>query len=209
MLFQEEKNQAKWPKWDTTRDLSSRSTKRCIKLLDDETKASIGQMEKILPKLSKNIVCGNAVIDSKIWEKIPQETLDVSEIEKINVFDWEDKFGNILFDVIIGNPPYMQTKDMNKYRNTELKFFKKYYKTSKGQFDLYFIFIEKCYGLLSKDGQMGFIIPNKFIKNTAGGKLREFLSINNSIRKIIDFGSHQIWKKVITYNCILFLENRK
>ena len=74
---------------------------------------------------------------------------------------------------------------------------------------MYYIFIEKCYGLLSKGGQMGFIVPHKFMKISAGEKLRGFLSANDYIRKIIDFVTLQIWKNKITYSCILFLENKK
>ena len=181
----------------------------CIKLLEDETKTTIKQMEKILPRLSQNILWGNSVVDTNLWKFISKKSLKQFQIKKINIFDWEQKFDESSFDIIIGNPPYMKTEDMKKYIRHQWEFFKKYYSTAYKQYDLYYIFIEKCYGLLSKGGQMGFIVPHKFMKISAGEKLRGFLSANNSIRKIIDFGTLQIWKNKITYSCILFLENKK
>ncbi len=180
----------------------------CVKLLEDETKTTIKQMEKILPKLSQNILWGNSVVDSDIWQVIPKDTLKQFQLKKINVFDWKEKFDGISFNVIIGNPPYMKTEDMKEYIHPQWEFFKEYYSTSYKQFDLYYIFIQKCFGLLSKKGQMGFIVPHKFMKISSGEKLREFLSVNNSIRKIIDFGTQQIFKNKTTYSCLLFLENK-
>lgn len=180
-----------------------------VKLLENETKTTINQMKKILPKLSQNILCGNSVVDSNIWKLIPNKSLRQFEVNKINVFDWNQKFGKTPFDIIIGNPPYMKTEDIKKYIKHQWKFFKKYYLTSHMQFDMYYIFIEKCYGLLSKNGQMGFIVPHKFMKIPAGEKLREFLSSNKSIRKIIDFGTQQIFKNKTIYSCIIILEKIK
>ncbi|MCH7646987.1 MAG: Eco57I restriction-modification methylase domain-containing protein [Thaumarchaeota archaeon] len=56
---------------------------------------------------------------------------------------------------------------------------------------------------------MGFIVPNKFFKIKAGKKLRELLHTNNCVRKIVDFGTQQLFKNRITYTCLLFLERTK
>ncbi|MCH7646988.1 MAG: hypothetical protein IIA83_00055 [Thaumarchaeota archaeon] len=124
----------------------------CIKLLEDETKITLESMKNILPKLSKNILCGNSVVDSVIWKSIKKKSLKPKEIEAVNVFDWKKQFTKTTFDIIIGNPSYMMTGDMKKYINPQWTFFKKQYTVSDGQFDEYYVFIQKCYDQLAKKG---------------------------------------------------------
>lgn len=60
-------------------------------------------------------------------------------------FDWAEINGGNCFDVIIGNPPYVNTEGMHTLLpNTEVEIYKKKYKTSHKQFDKYFIFIEQA-----------------------------------------------------------------
>jgi len=180
----------------------------CTKLMENESGSTISTMNKILPKLDENFVCGNTVVDDTIWTIISRSSLTQLEINKTNVLDWKNVFTNISgFDVIVGNPPYMQTKDMKKYINPQWRFFKKKYSVAVvGQFDEYYVFIQKSLELLADNGQLGFIVPHKFMKIKSGKKLRELLSKNNCVRKIIDFGTQQIFEDRTTYTCMLFLK---
>lgn len=53
------------------------------------------------------------------------------------------------YDTIIGNPPYIKTSNGNLYIN----------------------FVEKCYNLLNKNGELIFIVPSDFMKLTSSSKL--------------------------------------
>ena len=62
------------------------------------------------------------------------------------------------FDTIIGNPPYVKTKEGN----------------------LYIDFIKKCFNLLNNNGELIFIVPTDFFKLTSSHKLlSEMISVGN------------------------------
>lgn len=166
-----------------------------LKLLEEENIDSILGELPILPDLTQNIVFGNSLIK-------PQKDTAGKE-EEINPFD----FGNIKFDVIIGNPPYMSTEDMKNITPLELPIYKKQYITAYKQFDKYFVFIERCIQLLKPNGYLGYIVPSKFTKVGAAKKLREHLSNKQLISQIISFGANQIFAGKTTYTCLLIIQN--
>ena len=84
------------------------------------------------------------------------------------------------FDVVIGNPPYVDIKALD----TDLvKGLFKYYKTTENRINLYSIFIEKAYELVKAKGFVSFINPNSILVNLSYKKIRELLI--NEITKII------------------------
>ena len=64
-------------------------------------------MKKLLPDLSKNIVCGNSLIGRDILEG---QLFASDEERKLNPMNFEDAFPEVMkrggFDAIVGNPPY-------------------------------------------------------------------------------------------------------
>lgn len=180
-------------------DKDFNATKACafgllLKLLEGETKETIGKSIPILPALDTNILFGNSLIDS--GDKVKQE-----DICSINPFDLPD----YQFDVIVGNPPYMATEYMNQLTSKEFDIYKKKYKSAFKQFDKYFLFVERSMQVLKEGGYLGYIVPSKFIKVGAGKNLRKLLSDNKYLSKFISFGSHQVFKNKTTYTCLLFL----
>jgi len=163
-----------------------------LKLLEDEQNSTIPI--PALPTLEKSINFGNSLIESS--------DTSAENRREINPFD----FGSTKFDVIIGNPPYMSTEDMNQITPLELPIYRSKYNTSYKQFDKYFLFIERGYMLLKSGGLLGFIAPSKFAKVGAGKKLREMLRNDHSISELISFGSIQIFKDRTTYTCLLILQ---
>jgi hypothetical protein len=180
-------------------DKDYNATKACsfgllLKLLEGETKETIGKTIPILPTLEKNILFGNSLIDS--GDKVKQE-----DIFSINPFD----LFNYRFDVIVGNPPYMATEHMRQLTLKELDIYKKKYNSAFKQFDKYFLFVERAMQILNDGGYLGYILPSKFIKVGAGKNLREILADNKYLSKFITFGSHQVFQNKTTYTCLLFL----
>ncbi|MFA1571899.1 Eco57I restriction-modification methylase domain-containing protein [Vibrio tasmaniensis 1F-187] len=165
-----------------------------LKLLEGETKETIGKNTPILPAIETNILFGNSLIDS--GDKVKQD-----DICSINPFE----LSNYQFDVIVGNPPYMATEHMKQLTYKELDIYKKKYKSAFKQFDKYFLFVERSMQVLKDGGYLGYILPSKFIKVGSGKNLRKLLADNKYLSKFISFGSHQVFKNKTTYTCLLFL----
>lgn len=107
------------------------------------------------------------------------------------------------FDAVVGNPPYVRIQG---FPRLQLDYFSKHYSSARGNFDLYVNFIERGYKLLKKGGLLGQIVPNKFFKTDYGEGLRQLISANSVLDKVVDFGANQVFDAT-TYTCLLFLMN--
>lgn len=122
----------------------------------------------------------------------------------IKPFEWSMINSGSRFDAIIGNPPYVKTEDIHTLE-TEAEFavYKKKYKSAYKQFDKYFLFLEEAFNLLKENGQMCYIVPNKFYKIGAGQELRRIIS--KHVSKLDDFGDMQLFPDKTIYSCIITL----
>jgi type II restriction enzyme, methylase len=118
---------------------------------------------KTLASLENNIKCGNSLIDD-------------AEIAGELAFDWEKEFPQVFenggFDIVVGNPPYVDIKSLNP---VEVKYYFKRFLTTENRVNLYSIFIEKGIEILSKNGILSFINPNSMLVNDSYTKLRDLI----------------------------------
>jgi len=183
-----------------------------LKLLErgfDKGQALLFLKGHILPDLTTNIKCGNSLID--------RDTLlfnDMFGDKDIKPFDWKDVkngFGEIFkinggFDCVIGNPPYIRIQEMQKWAPKTVEIYKDNYKSgSRGNFDIYVLFIEKGLSLLNNDGIFGMILPNKFFMSDYGENTRTLIGKN--VFHIVNFGDGQVFKNATTYTTLLFLKH--
>ena len=77
-----------------------------LKVLEEETKDTVTDINPILPALDLNIIFGNSLID---YDMLIEE--DSTNLE-LKPFSWKLIDSNLKFDLIIGNPPYVKTSDM-------------------------------------------------------------------------------------------------
>lgn len=190
-----------------------------LKLLEGETEESTGRLFKysqikLLPDLSNNIKCGNSLIGPDYFEGRISGTIDEDELRKINPFDWQKEFPEIFaqggFDAVIGNPPYVRVQTLQQSASESIEYFKKGYLAAlKGNIDLYLIFLEKGYNLLSGQGKLGFILPHKFFTAQMGETIRKYLAERRAVKEIINFGTNQIFENATTYTCLLFLSKKR
>jgi len=178
-----------------------------MKLLEDETSPSVFNTNPILPNIDKNILAGNSLIDFDMMSKAKAEIEDFSNIFP---FDWTIINDGNKFDLIIGNPPYVNTEDMNNLLpKKELKIYKSAYSTSYRQFDKYFTFLERAIDMTKSVGSVCYIVPNKFSKIKSGEKLRKLIADNKYMSEFIDFGSLQLFRNKLIYSSIILLKKDK
>lgn len=110
------------------------------------------------------------------------------------------------FDLILGNPPYVCSRNMDE-KTKELM--QKWSTCKTGHPDLYIPFFQIGYELLTPNGILGFITVNTFMHSVNGRAIREYFSENKVLLKIIDFKDEQIFKSRMTYTCICILEKKQ
>ncbi|RNI39883.1 class I SAM-dependent DNA methyltransferase [Hanamia caeni] len=103
------------------------------------------------------------------------------------------------FDMVIGNPPYV---DIKKLPPLEVRYYFKEFKTCQNRINLYSIFIEKGYGLINTNGTLVFINPNSILINESYKKIRAL--IFDSVSLIIKLPD-AIFEKAIVETIILLL----
>jgi hypothetical protein len=186
-----------------------------LKVLEGETAQSVQRElihERVLPDLGDNIKCGNSLIASDFYAQPGLPEMDTDAHLRINVFDWDGKdgFPEIMkrggFDAVIGNPPYVRIQTLPSH---EVAYLTAHFPAaSTGNCDLYISFVEQAHRLLARDGQFGFIIPNKFLRTDYGVGIRRLLSENHAVARLIDLGASQVFKAT-TYTCILVAQKAK
>ena len=96
--------------------------------------------------------------------------------EDDKAFDWQKEFPHVFekggFDVVIGNPPYVDIKQLD---NEIVKYIFENFSTAENRINLYSIFIERGYNLLKDNGLLSFINPNSMLMNSSYQKLRKLL----------------------------------
>ncbi|MCX6866714.1 MAG: Eco57I restriction-modification methylase domain-containing protein, partial [Verrucomicrobia bacterium] len=182
-----------------------------LKVLEGETAQSV-QLElihqRVLPDLGDNIKCGNSLIGSDFYAQPGLPAMDADAHLRVNVFDWDGKdgFPEIMkaggFDAVIGNPPYVRIQTLPANEVAYLT--STYPSAATGNCDLYVSFVERAYRLLQQGGQLGFIVPNKFLRTDYGVGIRRMVSNAKALKMLVDFGASQVFNVTI-YTCILIV----
>ena len=150
------------------------------------------QPNRKLNNLNNNIKCGNSLID------------DVT-IAGEKAFNWQTAFPKIFdkggFDVIIGNPPYVQIQSMGTVSNDlEKRKFETFEKTG----DLYCLFYELGNIILKQNGLLGFITSNKWLRANYGKSLRNYLLKHTQPIELLDLGSGIFESATVDSNILIF-----
>jgi len=162
---------------------------------------------ELLPSLKNNIRQGNSLISGT--EKELKKYFGNKWRDKKPLI-WEEEFKDIManggFDIVIGNPPYVSSLELSKDTQEKTKgFFKDKYESAIGNFDLYILFLEIAIELVKDHGFLSFIIPNKFLVNDYGTKIREII-LQNKIVEILDVSELDVFKDSAVYPVILIVK---
>lgn len=126
-----------------------------------------------LNSLNNNIKCGNSLISDP-------------EIAGDKAFDWQKEFPQVFekggFDIVIGNPPYVNVENIPV---ADKDYYKTAYKSFFKRSDLFSLFVEKGLTELSKkDGKVAFIIPSIVLNNLSYQPLRDLFLDNHWLREV-------------------------
>ena len=98
-------------------------------------------------------------------------------------FDIKWMFGIDGFDIVIGNPPYIDSETMVNTGRADLReYLVNNYKFTRGNWDIYIPFFEKGFNSLNDFGVLCYITPDKWMSKKFGQEFREGMFYNlNSI----------------------------
>lgn len=131
---------------------------------------------------------------------VTTENLPIIQRDSLKT-DWCQEFAVENFDLVVGNPPYVNPHDMS---GDTAKFLKETFQTTKaGTYNIFYAFIEHGITHLSKNGVLSYIVPNNFLTIKSARRLRRFLRTGSYIRRIIDFADNMVFNPIRTYNCII------
>lgn len=150
-----------------------------------------------LSSLNNNIKCGNSLISD-------------AEVAGDKAFDWEAEFPQVFekggFDVVIGNPPYVDSETMTKHLPEQREFITKTYSSAKGNWDLFIAFIEKSTIIAKQNAYISLIIPNKLIAAKYATEIRKLIA-QKHLFEIVDYSNVCIFEEASVYPCIISVKN--
>jgi hypothetical protein len=204
--------------------LTENHQKDIIKLFDLRHKYLKNPMD---PKLVDEIESVKNRIRKKLDEEfiryLETKNLPIDIFNETKPFHWPLEFwfvffeadtplqaGESGFDVVIGNPPYV---DYRSVKPLSLhKFFKTTYQScieNKEKYNLYVVFIEKGIKLLKAYGHLGYINPIQLMSAYMGLPLRKLLLTKYTVREIVDLSNVRVFEEAATYPILLFVDNRE
>ncbi len=162
-----------------------------LKLLQEETAGTrqdyqIEFHETLLPPLNKNIVCGNSLIGTDILDG---QLFGATEERKLNPMDFETVFPEVMkhggFDSIVGNPPYIFTRNEG-LTTTEKSYFYSHYQHQSAQLNTFGLFLEQSLAILCQQACLGVITPNNWLTIDSFANMRGFLLNNTGDLKVVN-----------------------
>ncbi|KQS47570.1 hypothetical protein ASG38_09000 [Flavobacterium sp. Leaf359] len=125
-------------------------------------------------------------------------------------FDWLKNNPKIKknngFDLIVGNPPYVRAKNIDKASKMLLS---NWTVTKSGNPDLYIPFFEIGLTQLNENGVLGYITVNSFYKSVNARQLRKYFQEKKYNLSIIDFGHEKLFGKKSAYTCICLISKKQ
>lgn len=167
---------------------------------------------------TKNLIENNIYgfdIDKNAIQKCKSNLNNIAKKYNINNINWNiietDSLNkNIIskyfkfFDFVVGNPPYIRIQHLGKERRKKIQ--NEWSLCKHGSTDIFIAFFELGYNLLNSNGKLGYITPNTFLKTQAGKNLRYYIQNSNSLKMLIDFEHHQVFKNATTYSLITVID---
>ncbi|TSC67698.1 MAG: putative type IV restriction endonuclease, partial [Parcubacteria group bacterium Gr01-1014_73] len=160
-----------------------------------------------MPPLDKNIKNGNSLISGT--DKELEKYFGKNYRDK-KPFNWQEEFPEVFkqggFDVVIGNPPYVQSRNLN---DEERKYYWDKYLTDTNHSDIYSFFIEKMINLLKNEGLLGLITPDTWLQTPSFKSLRKKILSECKLTSMVSSGGEQVFGEALVSTMIMILQKGK
>ena len=129
-----------------------------------------------------------------------------------NAFEWRFEFPEVLndegdfvgFDVVIGNPPYL---DMREIEQNQISFYKNKYYSASNRVNLFPLFIELSFNISNINGLYSMIIPRNIIRSNEYDLIRKYILSNTNIEELLSFKLGVF--EDVTSEVVIFVLNKK
>ena len=173
-----------------------------------------GLLTQLLPGINRNIQWGNTLVGDDIFNDI---SLSQEQCDRICPFTWQTAFPQIFtpeqqsaqpsepysdiapenprngFDIVIGNPPYIDAESMSRYQPEERQYCATHYETASGNWDIFCVFCEKALQLCRTGGLSSFIVPNKLASADYAKAIRQFLAVDHQLLYLRDYSAVSVF----------------
>ncbi len=112
------------------------------------------------------------------------------------------------FDIVIGNPPYIQLSSVMIRKQTDL-YQRMDYTSFERTGDIYCLFYERGLDILKPDGVLCYITSNKWMRSSYGRALRELLQDKSTIHELVDMRGFQVFASATVDTNIITLQKRE
>jgi type I restriction-modification system DNA methylase subunit len=112
------------------------------------------------------------------------------------------------FDIVIGNPPYIQLQSKLLQEKATLYSAMGYTVFDKTG-DIYCLFYERGFNLLKERGHLCYITSNKWMRSNYGETLRTYMAENTLSKILIDFGNYNAFESATVNTNILLAQKSK
>jgi hypothetical protein len=149
-----------------------------LKVLEGETDQSLSLSQlpfgdRALPNLADNIQRGNSLINTDYFTGVL--IAHPEELKRVNPFDWKQRFPKVMkaggFDCIIGNPPYVFTRE--NMPSADRRYYSEKFTLGWEKQNTYMLFMEQLFSLLKQTGLGALIVPNSWLTIESAKLLRQ------------------------------------
>lgn len=169
----------------------------CLKLFEN-IGFQAGIDSTVLACINSNIQCGNALISLSDDQQTCDRSLD---LESSSPFCWHTAFPEVFaaggFDVVIGNPPYVDAETMTIHQPHWRSYCTTHYLSATGNWDLFCIFIEQALHLCRPGGLTSLIVPNKLLSADYASAARSLLSQTSHVLSIRDYSQVPVFAALV------------
>ena len=110
------------------------------------------------------------------------------------------------FDIVIGNPPYIDSETMKNNMPSMRSMYKTLYSCATGNWDIYVVFIERGMQLLANGGVESLIVPNKLIASKYTQNIRTRICQSFSLLVLRDYSRVSVFEAFV-YPCVFLIQN--